>query len=1469
MVRTSVANLLLTALLLIGAGLRLYNVNWDDGHHVHPDERWITMVAQDMSVPSNLGDALDPRRSTLNPFYNPREGHARHFAYGSFPLYLVRVVATGVSALAGVFPPLADWRQAWDYDHVNLVGRVLSALFDMATILFVLLLGRRVYDARVGLLAAAFLTFTVLHIQLAHFYAFDSVMATFVVAAVYFGVRVAQEGRADDSLLLGAMAALAIASKFSAMPVLAVLVIAHAAQLFAQRDSGQPSAVSHQPASPIPHRAIAGLILSFAVAFIVFAIVSPFALLDFQNFWQSIGGESDMVRGVADLPYTRQYRNTTPVLYLLDNLVQWGMGVPLGLTALAGFVLVLVRAARRRASVGEWVMLAWLLPYVIITSTFMVKFMRYMVLVTPFLCVMAAYILLRIASGKFAIRHSPFAILRYGAIAITLGWTILYALAFMQIYTAPLTRVAASEWIYRNIPEGKTLTAEAWDDPLPFGVILDGRGRSPGEYQIVTMGLHEPDNVAKLTQIKSDLRRADYVVISSNRMYGWLPRLRDRFPITNRYYELLFAEKLGFRLVQTITSYPRLGGFALVDDGADESFTVYDHPQVLIFEKTRSLSDQEWQTLFADLVSVEQPQVVPPQYDKPLLLSQPVDTLPVVADRAWNPLANANPLFAIVVWWLALELVGLIAMPIAFLVFTNLRDRGYLLAKSLGLLIVAYLVWIGASLHLIIYTLPIVLSLLFLLSLFSLLVALRHREALLNFWRAQRPLLLLNEGLFAGAFLLFVFIRFLNPDLWQPWNGGEKHMEFAFLNAILKSPYFPPYDPYYAGGYVNYYYYGQYVVSVVVKLTGITPSVAFNLAVPTLFALTVANAFCVGFNLYNGRPSETRGSEGSLRPILLGLLAAFFVALMGNLDGWTQLVDALGRVSGTAFESSIPGVSGLVRMWPGLAAVLSGHSTMPSYDYWRSTRVIPYTINEFPFFSFLFADLHPHMIGIPFTVLVVAFALNIVTSLKSQVSSKSREDRAAWDMGRETWDMRLVSVLPLALSFGAVAVINTWDLPTYAGLIAGAFFLREYPRQGARALVSALVRAAVVGAIGIGLYWPFFHYYKAFYVGLGRVPDSTPVEPFVVFWGFFLFAAASATLAAFVRQPGRGSLARFVGLTLRRWERAPRLAILHQRLVQDASAGHVLALYGLGASLIATLLLFVFEQPVLAMLFPLVILSALLLFQRGAEPRQAFVSLLFFWGLAVLLGVEIVYLQDFLQGGEYRRMNTVFKFYIQAWVLLGLASAVALPKVWAWVRGWRGAMAWRAAAVVLLAASSIYTLAGTANRVIDRFPGERPAFGTLDGLAYMTVGTYAWPNESSRIELKYDYAAIQWLLENVRGTPVVLEAALGYYREGGLRVASYTGLPTLVGAHQNEQRYGELVGQRESEARELYTTTNVARAAALIAQHRISYIYVGQLERVTYPSQGLEKFETMRGQGTLELVYENPKVRIYRVKEGG
>ena len=1685
---------LLLLILLAGFVLRVWHIDWADGQLPHPDERsTVAFYAPTIKLPPEGVSLLDKRQSPLNPLWNVQSQERRSYTYGHFPLYLLVLTANALHATAPLAEQLgapADLvetlRTANGVPGFAVVGRLLMAIGDIFTVLFVYLLAERTYRRRdgrhapwVGLLAAAFSAFTVLQIQLSHFFAVDPISTTFTAMALYGALRMVegsseelggtqgnskdldgwrQQGRAGTdsdhvsrftfhawrwAIFTGVGAGLAIVSKFSALPVLAAPVAA-GLLVWWQGRSAHASRFTLHSSALAP--ALLATLLALAVSVLTFAVTSPFAILDWENFSRAVLTEQGaMVRGVADFPFTRQYRGTIPFVYQIEQLLRWGIGWPLGILAFAGFAWALVKLVIGRARPGELIILSWVVPYFAVTGLFLAKFMRYMVPVTPFLMVFAAGLIAAIwrmgetwkgtqekkeaetqetqgsvdhsdqpadsepllathHTSRITFHASPLWRWLAGSLAaVALLGAILWSLAYVNgVYNDTHPWIKASRWIYANIPDDSTIAWELWDDSLPYD--LPEPGSSRARYRFIDWGPFEEDTAEKFERLKSTLRQADVLVLSSNRIYGAVDNLPERYPMTNLYYQLLFDGQLGYELALEQVNSPRLLGVAIDDRGADESFTLYDHPRVLVFRKVRDLSDAEWDALLgnswlgarpwyvgdetflqrvwpdrADGAAAAAPKAEPePGQGKSLLLDEPLSQLPVVQDFRWNtPASNSTPL-AVLAWWLAISLVGWIVWPITFSLFRRLHDRGYLLSRSLGWLLLGWLVWIGASLRIVQFRTPVIVAALGLLALFSLLLGWRQRAAMAQFWRGQKRLILGGEALFAAAFLLFVAFRIANPDIWQPWNGGEKFMEFAFLNAILRSPHFPPLDPYFAGGVINYYYYGLYLVALLVKLTGIASSVAFNLAIPTVFALAVVNVWSLAYNLaWRAVPSPLAplpGGEGDdsrvdsplprgegagvrVSPALTALLASFFVAMLGNVDGGAQMVRKLAAMSSSSFESNLPGLQSAVRAAGGLVKVL-GPERLPSYSYWDPSRVIPETINEFPYWSFLFADLHPHMIGIGFTVLFLALAWSLLAGV-------GRPAPAMAD-GWRAWTGYVVRAasgdglyLALALALGALAVINTWDLPTYFGLAVLIWLMREW-RAGrlAAAPVQALVRTALfAGGLLAGallLYWPFFANYQALASsGVGVTPQASELGKWLNMWGFLGLLAVSFVAVELRRRgsryaadgystnesapaadgystggdaaPTRGlssglraddshegdedqrietpqrsryaadgystnesasaadgyptggvgrdpAILRWLRLTLDDLNRLPRLAQLSPRLSLNS-------LLAVGVAVVAAALLLLIDRPVAAVLLLPLLAALLLLWRRSADRETQFVAVLVFTGLLVLFGVEIFYLKDHLQGGDWRRMNTLFKFYIQVWVMLALAAAVALPDVWRFIRR-RWGPVWRVLWIVifgwLLALSLVFLVLGTPMRLKDRFPdsggvANQPPIGTLDGMAYMQAGSYTWHPDpalapTTRIELRYDYDALLWMLDHIEGTPVVAEALIGYYREGGLRVASFTGFPTLLGFHQEgEQRYGWQTGPRRSQAEEFWNTTDLARAQQLMAELGIDYIYLGQLEHIVYPAASLAKFEQMAQDGLLEVVYSNEQVTLYEV----
>lgn len=504
-------------ILLLAALLRFYGLNWDQGNHLHPDERMITIVTTRLQFPDQL-----------NPEF---------FAYGSLPIYLLKFLGWLLSFID------PKWAQ---YSHLNLVGRGISVFFDLGTVYLIYLIAKKLWGQKTAFTASLFYTLAVFPIQAAHFYAVDTQLTFFILATLYFLIK---KIRPVNVLLAGLFFGLALATKISAVLLIIPIILVFFRQ---------------------PKKLIFVLIMSL----FTFLICQPYAYLDFQTFWQQAQQQSQMTKSAFTFPYTLQYVDTIPYLYHLKNLVLWGLGIPLGIISLiASIWIISLKILRASYKVdGTVVLLSFFLIYFAITGQFAVKFMRYLLPLYPILCLFSA----RLFQAFIKFPLTKFILM------LTLTSTMLWAFAFTQIYTRPNTRVLATHWINQNLPPGSKIAVEHWDDRVPL----------TGNYQFLEMPLYEPDNsFLKWQKINQNLAQADYLILASNRLYVPLQKLSDCqryfrcYPQTAQYYQDLFNGKLGFTQIAEFTSYPIIN-----DDSADESFTVYDHPKIIIFQKINNSS---------------------------------------------------------------------------------------------------------------------------------------------------------------------------------------------------------------------------------------------------------------------------------------------------------------------------------------------------------------------------------------------------------------------------------------------------------------------------------------------------------------------------------------------------------------------------------------------------------------------------------------------------------------------------------------------------------------------------------------------------------------------------------------------------------------------------------------------------------------------------------------------------------------
>ena len=585
-------------ILLVGTFFRFSGLDWDDGQHLHPDERFLTMVAVDIKPVDNLAAYFDTANSTLNPH------NADHtfYVYGTFPLFLLRYTAELLGQT--------------DYHQIHLVGRALSAAFDLGVLVLIYLLGSCLFGKPAGLLAMTFSSLAVMQIQLSHFFIVDTFGNFFVLLAAYLATLAAKtaEKKALSKHFYGYITAGGVAVGAAAackinLAAAALLILGAVALLLVclPRTEGQFL------------RFMVALFFSAASAVLIFRLLQPYAFtgpsfwnLNINEAWlQNIQYLQNTATPDSGFPPSLQWANRPP-WFSLANMIQWGLGPMLGLPAWAGFLLAGPVLLKRKAYIP---LLPWVfgMAFFIWQSLQWNSTMRYQLPFYPFLILYGAwFIVFLLGSCPITSSDRPCktsTAFRPRMLALSLGCVMLFgalawATAFTSIYRRPHTRVEASRWIYDNIPPGSIIGLESpWDDALPLPI--DGLYGYGHLYEGVYLNVYHPDNPAKETSFNEVLEQVDYIILSSNRQWGSITRLPETFPFTSEFYRFLlgcpipkntidcyitaspgiYSGELGFTLIRVFRSDPAFGPFSINDQRAEEAFTVYDHPAVMIFKK--------------------------------------------------------------------------------------------------------------------------------------------------------------------------------------------------------------------------------------------------------------------------------------------------------------------------------------------------------------------------------------------------------------------------------------------------------------------------------------------------------------------------------------------------------------------------------------------------------------------------------------------------------------------------------------------------------------------------------------------------------------------------------------------------------------------------------------------------------------------------------------------------------------------
>jgi YYY domain-containing protein len=1295
-------------LLLVVLGLRLVLQGWDwqtSSSSPHPDERQVGYVSE--------------RATTW--FADPG-----FYAYGSLHFQAVRAT-TGVLFLGGGSRGLI------------VGGRTLSLVASMLAIILAWFLAHRVWGRRTGELFLMLVAWIPLDLQQSHFATVEGHHAVWVMAALaacfWLTFRCDNPSAAATGAAIGASLAVKVSSLALVVPLAVALVIVmrrrgllEAIRLCAVAISVgvavfwfcQPWAFTggRFPFAVLGPMVVLAVLLQIARSQkgvprlalfgvgVFAAMVTAEQLARFMgvggegaaalfsvalnpDYLRGVGEQVAMVMGEADLPYVRVYNGTLPVLYPLRELAFWGLG-PLLLAAVligsgAGVTTVLKRWRRWLAM--SWtpgftlllILLAWLIPMTVRLSTLQVKYLRYWEpLVVPGTLV-AAWWLVRMRQ-----RHRRF------VVAAVIAGTVLWGLGYVWAFIEPHPHRTAARWLSPLIDTDQVVAYEHWDETLDL--------RPPGGpvERIDLPSYNLPDHSDKSLLWCGQLARADWIVLTSNRVRRTVLANPERFPITGRLYRLLLSGEAGFTPVARVDRGPRILGLFAPVQQADESFVNYDFPRVLIFRRTGDVLPEE----------------LTERVQRPLPYLEDLDFKALEA-RFVEPLPSINPVpsgfrqfWDLVIWTVVFGALCLATWAIFLTTLRRLPDAGIGLALATGWIVPSWVMWFGSELGLW-STGATTASWIFLVIIAAggLGLSIRWREAE-TILRQRQNVISKVVAVVVVVGLLFLVVRLFNPAI----HWGEKPMDFSFLNSFVQSASWPPGEPWMAGMSLHYYYFGEVLAAFPILVAGCSAGVGYNLMSASIPALSAA--VLAGFGLLLTR--RWRWFAACVLPLL--------VLISGNFE-WLWELD-LAR-AGRWFD-----------MW------------------WATSRVIPgFAIDEYPLWTAIFADLHGHFIALPVVLAVLGWGWLCA------------------DEQRKHW---LPAAVVCGLCVAALVATNPWDLFILTATLGlGTIAISTRPEIGlgrltAAAVVSLAAAAPFIVELVVGINAG---------AGGGRglfFTDADFAPWWVLFRHFGLFLTPLVVLAVTL-----------IGRSL--WT-----------VILAAGIGAIAGLsFGSEAAAAA-----------------LAVTALLLVVARRTPDRLMRLG----WSLAALGTTAIAFCERFTL---IDRMNTVFKIYNGAWLLMAIALATMLLRV----SGWRRRLL-IAVWIPLQAVALVNLPLGIAQGWLQpRMSSPRP---TLDGQAFLAA---------KAPETWFLVRALQGAAEP---RDAVAEAAgISYSRY--TRIAMHTGQPTVVGWDWHLKQRGQSdaeIRARFADLETLYAGVNPRDRRAVLDRYQVAWVVLAAVERQSYSLTG-------------------------------
>lgn len=732
---------------------------------------------------------------------------------------------------------------------------------------------------------------------------------------------------------------------------------------------------------------------------------------------------------------------------------------------------------------------------------------------------------------------------------------------------------------------------------------------------------------------------------------------------------------------------------------------------------------------------------------------------------------NVSDFFYTLKWFFVFFVIGAAFLPLTFSVFSNFKDKGYIFSKIIGLGFISYFIFIVGVLKIVKFS---EISVLFSLILFFIL-----NYSLYIYYKKENPLLIIRKSLkiffieeliFFSALIFWVFVRSNLPDI----HGLEKFMDFGFLNSILRSDYFPPKDMWYASQPINYYYFGHLMSAVVTKLSSIPSFISYNLMLATLFALTFAASLSLAINIFDNK-------KFSIKSSLSGVLGAILVSFGGNLTTIYPF-----------FKTYAP-ADNPVPFWQ---LPFLPFNFPNGYWYPNATRFIPFTIHEFPLYSFVVSDLHGHVLDIPFALLIIAILFSLFQKSELKIRNLKLE-------------ISLISFL-LAVMY----MTNAWDGIIYfllTGLVL--FYLvigrSKIKHQEMKNTPTDFIRAGSrrETVIGENLTLKIYTWLSSLFIaGVGFVlfslPFSLNFKPFVSGIGFICAPKFLTNL---------GNLGPF---------------LFEANHCQRSHFWQLLILYGFFYFFVVSFIAFIkFKK------------------KYVLSKNDIFILILIFLSSLLLIIPELIYIKDIYP--LHYRANTMFKLSYEAFILLSISSAYILVKLLSSIKSRILLFLFLLSSLFLISLNLIYPFFA-----IGSYYRNLTNYQSLNGIKYLSV---SYPD---------DYKLINWINENIKGQPIILEASGDSYTDYA-RISANTGLPTVIGWSVHEWLWRgtyDIIAPRIEDVKTLYTSDNINLIKILLTKYQISYVVVSSLEREKYSNLNESNFKTLG-----KIVYKDNSSVVYKI----